>query len=159
MMNAQRSRYRGRKRGAALVEALAVIPFFLVIFASLVYVGRLYAEKQRTLREARQYAWTFAMNSCAGDPQGAAVESTGNPNTEIDLSDAKKYKDSGGDQSLSKDWGEAVVTVKGTVTASKLLGGKTNKLSTTTRVQCNEAPVEGDLVGVLRYAWKTLTNM
>ncbi|MBI5537775.1 MAG: hypothetical protein HY898_33935 [Deltaproteobacteria bacterium] len=152
----QLSRRRRRSRGAAMVEALAAVPFFIIIFASMLYVGRLYGEKQRTLRQAKEYAWTYAMRNCTGSAQNVGTEGNGGPG--IDLGEANNYKGVGGDKSLSKDFGTSVATVQGKVTASKIIGGKTNNLSTTTRVQCNEEPVDGDLIGVLRFAWKALTS-
>ena len=151
-------RRRRRARGAAMVEALVTIPFFIIIFASMLYVGRLYGEKQRTLRQAKEYAWTFAMSNCSGSAQNAGMGSSGNPGNGIDLGEANNYKGVGGDQSLSKDFGTSTATVQAKVTASNLIGGKTNNLSTTTRVQCNEEPIDGDLLGVLRFAWKALTT-
>lgn len=141
-----------------MVEALAAIPFFIIIFASMLYVARLYGEKQRTLRQAKEYAWTYAMHNCSGSSSQVTQQSNGNPGNEFNMGEANNYKGVGGDKSLSKDFGTSVSTVQGKVTASKLIGGKTNKLATTTRVQCNEEPVDGNLVGVLKFAWKTLTS-
>jgi hypothetical protein len=152
------ARSHRRRRGAAMVEALAAIPFFIIIFASMLYVSRLYAEKQRTLRQAKEYAWTYAMRSCTGSSSNVVQESNGNPGDEFDLGEGNNYKGVGGDKSLSKDFGTSVSTVQGQVTASKLIGGKTNKLSTTTRVQCNEEAINGNIIGVLKFAWKTLTS-
>ena len=151
-------RRRRRQRAAAMVEALAAIPFFIVIFASMLYVGKIYAEKQRTLRLAKEYAWVYAMNNCSGSSSNSGQESNGNPSDEFDLGEGQNYKGVGGDKSLSKDFGTSVATVKGQATASKLIGGKTSNLSTTTRVQCNEEAIDGNIIGVLKFAWHTLTS-
>jgi len=141
-----------------MVEALVVIPFFIVIFVSMLYVGRLYAEKQRTLRQAKEYAWAYAMSNCSGSTANVTQENNGNPGNEIDMGEAENYKGVGGDKSLSKDFGTSTSTVKGKVTASKLIGGKTSNLSTTTKVQCNEEAIDGNIIGVLKFAWHTLTS-
>jgi hypothetical protein len=151
-------RRRRARRGAAMVEALATIPFFIIIFVSMLYVGKLYAEKQRTLRQAKEYAWVFAMKNCSGSAANVTQESNGSPGNEIDLGEADNYKGQGGDKSLNKDFGTSVSTVKGQATASKLIGGKTSNLSTTTKVQCNEEAIDGNIIGVLKFAWHTLTN-
>ena len=148
---------RRRRRAAAMVEALVVIPFFIVIFASMMYVGGLYGEKQRTLRSAKQAAWTYAMGNCSGSTSEISKESSGNPQ-DLGLNGTEQFKGQGGDVSMTKDFGVSVSTVKGKVTASKIIGGATNNLSTTTRVQCNETPINGDVLGVFKFGWKLLTN-
>jgi len=148
---------RRRQRGAAMVEALVTIPFFIVIFASMMYIGHLYGEKQKTLRLAKQYAWTYAMNNCSGSSGDISQESSGSAE-DFGLGGTDDFKGQGGDVSMTKDLGVAVSTVKGKATASKIIGGKTSNLSTTTKVQCNETPVNGDLMGVFKYGWKLLTN-
>lgn len=140
-----------------MVEALVTIPFFIVIFASMMYIGHLYGEKQRTLRQAKQAAWTYAMSNCEGSQSDISQETSGNPQ-EAGLGGTEQFKGQGGDVSMTKDFGVAVSTVKGKVTASKIIGGKTNSLSTTTKVQCNETPVNGDLMGVFKFGYKLLTN-
>jgi hypothetical protein len=143
-----------------MVEALVAIPFFIIIFASMVYIVRLYGEKQRTVRMAKEYAWTYAMKNCEGDPgkaeQGASsspLDDAKSSDSNVDTKDLGTYNGASGADIFSRQSGSSKATVKGSVTASKAIGGYTNQLSTTTKVQCNEAPKDGDLKGVLGYAW------
>lgn len=161
---AKRSR---RARGAAMVEALIAIPFFILIFVSILYIGRLYAEKEHTLHEAKQGAWTYALNNCesgAGTTQGGE-----NPQQALDNQGASsnsgvvsQYAPSSGGSSVLRNWDTAVFTANANVVADGLLGGFQNHLSTTTRVQCNEKPhsfqssTPGGVLGVLQYGWSLL---
>jgi hypothetical protein len=152
---ARRIRVRARARGAAMTEAVVAIPFFIILFASLVFIGKLYGEKERTIRQARELAWAQAMNcgaSQSGDPL-SEIAVDGKAKSETD-----KYKGVTGELALSTEHGMASATVTGTASASGVLGGFTRKLSTTTRLTCNEQPLDGDLKGVLKFGWKLLTN-
>ena len=152
---------RKGQRGAALVEAVVVIPFFIIIFASMIFIGQLYGEKQRTMREAKQNVWVYAMSNCEGSMSNVSSESDGDPASQMNSQDPNVNTNptqqfsgsSAGMAKLDQDMGTASSTVTGAVTASKGIGGFTNKLSTTTRMQCNEAPIDGDLFGVFKFAW------
>jgi hypothetical protein len=146
-----------------MVEALVAIPLFITVFALLLYVGNLYAQKQRTMREARQRAWSYAMHDCQGSEpdvsqQGAGTGSLGDIQGQIGGGgspvDPNQYNgDPLGGQTLSGTHGVAVATSKSQAQASQLAGGFSQKLSTTTRVTCNEAIHDGDPVGMISYAW------
>jgi hypothetical protein len=148
-------------RGAALVEAVVVIPFFLIIFASMIFVAKLYGEKQRTLRVSKEYAWTYAMANCESGGANTTLETGGSPMGQLESTDPNVNSDplgqfQGSDpgmEKFDKSWGTASATITGSVTASKAIGGFTNELSTTTKVQCNEKPQEGNLRGVFHFAW------
>ena len=72
-------RNRRRSRGAVAVEGVVVVTFFVLMFAMMVFVSSYYAEKQRTLRVAKEYAWTYAMANCDLNEANAVVESSGTP--------------------------------------------------------------------------------
>ncbi|HNS99459.1 MAG TPA: hypothetical protein PKL73_21045 [Polyangiaceae bacterium] len=148
-------------RGAAVVEAVVVIPFFIIIFASMIFVAKLYGEKQRTLRVSKEYAWTYAMANCESGGANATLESEGSPMSQLESNDPNVNSDplsqfQGSDpgmEKFDKSWGTASSTIQGSATASKAIGGFTNHLSTTTKVQCNEKPQKGNLRGVFHFAW------
>jgi hypothetical protein len=154
---------RGRRssRGAAMVEAVVVIPFFIIIFASMIFVAKLYGEKQRTLRVSKEFAWTYAMSNCESGAANASLESGGSPMGQMENQDPNVQNDpmqqfNGSDPGMDKfnqDWGTSSSTVKGSVTASKAIGGFTNDLTTTTKVQCNEKRQKGNLKGLFYFAW------
>ena len=147
-----------------MVEAVVAIPFFIIIFVSMLYVGKLYAQKQRTLREAKQQSWTYALNNCEGSAGNATTQSEGNPMQNLGSQGANMPSggngqvNASGGGGLTKNWGTATATVKATVVADKLIGGMTNDLSTTTRIQCNEKPAEGSISDVLHSAWSMFTS-
>ncbi len=160
-----RARARCCGRGAAVVEALVAIPFFVVIFASIVYVGRLYSEKQRVMRVSKEYAWTMAMSNCSNnngvvktDAMSPVAEAaTQDTNGAISASTLNEYGDLSAGDVFKTNMGRAESTVEGKVSASRLIGGFSNKLVTTTRVQCNEAPKGSNPVKAITSAWQELT--
>jgi hypothetical protein len=142
---------RRRRRGAALVEAVVAIPFFLLVFACLLYVVRLFLVKEFTLSDARSKVWEYALNSCEGN--GASQSNDPPPNGPTVKS---KYKNATGDAKLETDWGVAKATSRGSVATGTYLG-ISNKLATTTTLQCDEKPASGNIINVLKTAWHDKT--
>ena len=64
------NRSRGRQRGAAMVEAVIVIPVLVLIWASLYYLGELFATQQALEAKARSCAWLYSTNNCQFVPAG-----------------------------------------------------------------------------------------
>jgi hypothetical protein len=145
---------RRRRRGAAMVEALVAIPFFIVIFATTMFVGSFYQEKLRTLRESKRCAWDHALNGCKGgcqastDPGGSGSEAAPPGGT----GDAKSDGSPQGDI-MSKDFFQSKFTVNGKITASNVIGGYVRNIESTTTVMCDEVPENGDPVGIATYMW------
>ena len=116
-------------RGAAVVEAVVVIPFFIIIFASMIFVAKLYGEKQRTLRVSKEYAWTYAMANCESGGANATLESEGSPMSQLESNDPNVNSDplsqfQGSDpgmEKFDKSWGTASSTIQGSATASKAM--------------------------------------
>lgn len=154
-----------------MVEALVAIPFFITIFTSILYIGHLYGEKERTMYRAKQGAWAYALNSCEGNELGAqlgadladAATQLGQKLSDQNASLAGQALDNQGGNldtyanlaggAGTKLWGTAVYTSVATVAAAKWLGGFHNLLITTTKVQCNEKREDGSIKGVLDYGW------
>src|SRR5262245_30047615 len=116
-------RKRRSRRGAAMVEALVAIPFFIVIFATTMFVGSFYQEKLRTLRESKRCAWDHALHGCNGGCQ--AESSTVGSSSEVGASgtgDGKADSAPGG-EIMSKDTKQSKFTVQGKATASNVIGG------------------------------------
>ena len=59
-----RTRLRRRSRGAALVEALVVIPTLVVLTLGLLYVSSAHAKRNRVLREAEAKVWPKSLKGC-----------------------------------------------------------------------------------------------
>lgn len=158
-----------QSRGAVAVEAVAVVSFFVLMFALMAFVSGYYAQKQYTLRVSKEQAWMYAMKNCkeaygnashSESPESSMsdVESTRH---DVDTSSADEL--SGGDskketETLSKKWGTASATVSSSVKVPAMLHGFSGAMSSTTTAQCNEVPQNGNLLGVLKYAWENKAN-
>jgi hypothetical protein len=153
-------RGRGGERGAALVEAAVAIPFFVTIFVCLAFVGNLYVEKQRTVSLSRQAAWVHAMGNCEGQmPDVTTQEGGGLEGNGFESSESKKFEQAPGGNTTSKGFKMAQATIKGKVkTTSDKKAVFDQKVQTTTWVLCNEKPMDGDLKGMLGFAWGMLTG-
>lgn len=175
MATMTRSRARRRARGAALVEAAVVIPFFIVIFIALVFFSRLYIEKMRTMSDAKQIAWTYAMNNCEGQPPEIQKTEEDLPkdnqpsegSTGVDSENAKYANGFPGSDTVSKGSNMATATIQGQVTTtdrSKIGTGSsaiTKQVSSKAWVTCNETPVDIGEDGIgkaIKNAWGLLTS-
>lgn len=147
-------RSRRRRRGAAMVEALVAIPFFIVIFATTMFVGGFYQEKLRTLRESKKCAWDHALAGCNGGcqaettPGGSGAEVTPPGGAGDD-----KANSAPGAEIQSADINQSKFTVKSKATASNVIGGWVKNIESTTTVMCDEKPEDGDPAGVAKYLW------
>jgi Flp pilus assembly protein TadG len=155
-----RRRARQHERGAALVEAAVTIPFFITIFVALTFVGSLYTEKQRTVTQSRQQAWVYAMQNCSGQMAGVSPEDGGSVPQQGDqqFGDTEKFNSAPGGNTASKGTKLAVSTVKGSTSTKSPQVNLEQKMQTTTWVTCNEEPVNGDVKGVLSFAWSLFTG-
>lgn len=160
MARSNRRRIRAGERGAAMVEGLVAIPFLLLMFASILYVNRLYETKMRVMRFAREAAWNYAMCSCgaSGDPiattcrpaEGASSGS-GSPSGGAPVGyDSGKVTSVGGGPGgdlAAKDFGSSKSVLEATIKADAFLGKFAKKVTSKTIVMCNEAPHDGNLSG------------
>jgi hypothetical protein len=60
------------ERGAALAEAVIVIPVLILLWASIYYAGGLFLTQQKTEVTARSCAWLYSANNCEAVPAGCA---------------------------------------------------------------------------------------
>ncbi len=143
-----------------MVEGAVAIPFLLLMFAAIIFVNRLYETKLRAMRFAREGAWNFAMCNCGdkGDPisgtcraaEGASGGKGGSESGAPEGFDPGKVSKAGsgpGASLASKDFGSSEAQLTMSITADAFLGGYTKKVSSKTRVMCNETPHDGDLKG------------
>jgi len=136
---------RSRRRGAAMVEALVAIPFFIIIFASSMFVGKFYNEKLRTIAQSRQKAWVAAEASCDGS-------SAGDLNI-IDSGQLGMMSSSPLAALCDKGFGSASYSSRSSVTPSSVLGFGTKNLMFTTKMTCDETPATGDFKGAVDFLW------
>jgi hypothetical protein len=150
-------RARRGQRGAALVEAAVTIPFFIAIFVCLAFVGSLYSEKQKSVALSRQQAWTYAMQNCDGQMPDVTSQ-TGGSADGIDFGGSSQFESAPGGDTASKGFKMAVSTIKGQVVTKSKDKTFEQKVQTTTWVLCNEKPINGDLKGILKFAWGMFTG-
>lgn len=76
---------RLRQRGATMVEAVVVLPFFIMLFVSSLFVTRRYLAVQAAQSQARSCAWQYSASSCINIPPGCAAKlDDGSPSVDPD---------------------------------------------------------------------------
>lgn len=151
---------RSRERGAAMVEGVVAIPFFLLMLSAIIFVGRLYETKMRVMRLTKESAWDYAMCNCGdrGDsmssscktPEGASAGSGGKESGKADGFDPSSLKSGGsgpGSDLASKQFGSSYAQMETKITSDKFLGSFNKQVSSRTKVMCNETPHNGDIKG------------
>jgi hypothetical protein len=151
-------------RGAAMVEAAVSIPFFVVIFACILYAGRVYQAKLRVMRETKQSAWTYGMANCgtAGDPittspQASDATQTLDPGTPAPglstdpLHQIGATNGPGGD-TATRSFGTSTAQKSAPVLGPSGLAFQT-QVKNTESVMCNEPPHDGSVKGMGSAVW------
>ena len=157
-----RRRLKGRRgqRGAVMVEALIAIPFFVIIFLLSIFLGNLYKEKLRTIRETKQCAWQTAMQ---GNCEGGCGQSQTTDLGDADLDMGSEMNPSQGhpqvDDWLTKTFKETSFDATGTATAAEAMdaGGFTKTVYTRQVVMCNEKPENGQFRSIFLFTYHKLT--
>jgi hypothetical protein len=155
MTTPAKRRARRARRGAAMTEAVVAIPFFILAFAGIVFIGDFYKEKLRTLRESRSRAWTHASNGCSDN----AAETDPNAPTTVPPGQNNPGQGAPGSSVLTQGYDESHATVTGSATASNILGGTTKNVKSESFVTCNEQPHDGDIVGVFKYVGDVISDV
>jgi hypothetical protein len=146
-LRALRARVRRRsERGAALVEALVAIPFFIIVFALTMFVGKFYGDKMKTMRQSREVAWAGATVGCNGGG--------GSPLEDAATADLQEAAGAPGTEILSKGFGDSSATMAAQVNASNVVGGFGVPIKSTTIVACNEKRQDTNLLNVATYIFK-----
>ncbi len=159
---------RPSQRGAVLLEAIVVIPFFILTLAVLIFAGAVYSTKLRAMRDAKSRVWSYAMANCGeagngaiGDARnwnGATSAYDGNPTSTVPMNGAGSTQGAQGTQLLQKDVNAAVATVEYTARSDWQIGAHEVRPRAVERVLCNEPPYDADLRNVMSRAWSTLTG-
>lgn len=139
---------RRRHHGAAMVEGLVVIPFFVLIFAGIMFAGNVYEQKLVNLAEARNLAWTDSMANCGRAPNFlppiGSLESVagGNPGTQ--LCNENFGITNAGEASSS-------VNVDGAYSFSQSVDARVPRLF------CNEAVQGADFQAAVGFLWRAMS--
>lgn len=127
-----------------MVEAVMSMPFFILVFTILIFLGKLYREKLRTIREAKQAAWVTAMANCEGGP--ASVQGAGNDYLTFGAEN-NPTMGAPGTEIFFRPFKQASQEVKGSASyydaANDGKGSYSKDVTTKTVVMCNEPPVDG----------------
>jgi hypothetical protein len=139
----QRAGQRRRKRGAAMVEGLVVIPFFMMMLGGTVFAGDFYTARIGLQMEARRDAWKVAMqDSCDGSSELENLEV-------VDSADLGDLASSPLSALCNKDFGVVKYAPRKTINAKALGsyggGSFTGEAMGGSYVPCNETPLSGEL--------------
>jgi len=143
-----------------MVEALVVIPFFVIIFILTIFLGRIYNEKLRTTRETKKCVWETAM---VGNCEGGCGLSTVRDLGDADLDMGSEANPSQGhpqvDDWLTRTFKENDYELWGSATASEAMdaGGFTATVRTRQVVMCNEKPEDGQFRSIFLFTYHKLT--
>jgi hypothetical protein len=66
---------RKRQRGAAFTETVVMLPFFIAVWACIIYVHNAYAEKNKLMARSRNCMMTYAFDACRTVPAGCTFSS------------------------------------------------------------------------------------
>jgi len=157
-----RRRTRHAQRGAAMVEAIIVIVFFILSFTGLVYFHKLYLTKVRTTRVSRAATLHDAIIGCKGDVRAELAAAGGSssipgghlpnnvPYNGSPGSDLSSVANSalGGQSGVSSNLGAKIVHITNDGRASERGGGNTfsAKTDSTSYVGCSD-PVDDEQFG------------
>ncbi len=152
-------RLLGDTRGAVMAEGVIVLPFFVILLASIIYFHRAYATKISVNSKARSCAWSYAIDGCRKSslPDGCPIGEIGGSKT------LEKVFDVGIEDGSNEDvlretsaFGDAlsgvntvgltligldegiVATPGQPVTIPSILGGGSRKIAGNYSVMCNE---------------------
>jgi len=158
---ARRRLRRGAKRGAVLVEALIVIPFFAIIFIMLIHMGKMYVKKLHAISQTKACVWERAMSgNCESGCGQAQVSDLG----DADLDMGSEMNPSQGhpqvDDWLTRTFKETKFRLDDSNTAANAFGqgGFTNRVYTTQTVMCNEKPENGQWRSIFLFTYHKLTG-
>ncbi|EYF06582.1 Hypothetical protein CAP_1712 [Chondromyces apiculatus DSM 436] len=128
-----------------MVEALVAIPFFILMFICMVFIGDLYRSKLQTHRSSLELAWADSLAGCDTTTRGPMPVSAN-----IDLKDAAGAPGA----ALCEDgFGILTETVQGGVNRPSPLPSGITQTTTTTTLICNEKPETGDFDGAADFLW------
>jgi hypothetical protein len=140
-------------RGAAMVEALVVIPAFVVVFISLLYMRGVYDARLESMRSARRDVWQTSLAACGGG-SGAGGGADGSLDAAAGYMSSAKRVAQG--RTLTKPLETGLSTGEATASASarghETAHGMLEGLSMTTKNQviCNEKQADVSRVDILR---------
>ncbi len=141
------SRLLRETEGTATVEAVIMIPFFVLVWGFLIYAVQVYADGIRAGVRARDCAWTYAQTGCDSVPaqcqsepaDGEVIDAGAESGVSELLTNMREIPVVGG--LLETIFGRLVVGVHNEeVTRPNILGGGGVQVQRSFAVMCNERP-------------------
>ncbi len=136
----QRVRSQRRQRGAAMVEALVVIPFFMLILAGSMFVGGHFGKRIDTQSKARFMTWKLAVAENCDTTSGLNLEEL----EVVDSSDLGELSKSPLAALCDKDFGSVAYEAR----AAHQVDGAfpfSSEIRAKAVAPCNETPIPGDV--------------
>jgi hypothetical protein len=150
------------QRGASLVEAVAVIPVFILFFVGMIYVHKIYAKKMDAQRLARSETMAYALGGCQGDyatvvhtndgqQQNAPPSPLPDPNSIHPQGQQAQNMDQHASYGIAS-LRHTSSKVQGTVDMGNDLQSAKKTMSSSSVAMCGDKPVDGNLKGLINYA-------
>ena len=151
---------RARTRGAAMVEAVAVLPLVALLFVALTYFATAYAARLDTSSAARAAAWAHALGGCEGNDAWVRSEQSTLDAVHAQGADVPhgldEYGDAAGGRSLVTRGSRTSVTVSRSLPGPLSLQLPSGTVTSSYQLACDERPQSGNPAGVLRYGWRSI---
>lgn len=152
-------RNRRRQRGAAYTETVVMLPFFFIVWTSIMHVHKAYAGQVKLMAENRNCVMTYAYDACQRTPPGCSL-SHGSSGTDAP-------DEFGGFMSTLGSFGDGLLSsVTGATTSSRMtrsvsaprpLGGSAS-LAASNAMQCNTR-YQDSPVRAVRDAFRSLVGI
>lgn len=134
-------------RGAVFAEVVVMLPFFMIVWASVIFVHNYYSDRIRLGAKAKSCAWQYANNGCRETPTGCDTLTVGSGS---DL-ETSELPEGGALSSLASNpimraasrivlGSNADVSGSGSTTRPGPLGSGTSSFTVRNTVMCNEVP-------------------
>ncbi|HZO16182.1 MAG TPA: hypothetical protein VFB62_23065 [Polyangiaceae bacterium] len=130
---------RARMRGAAMVEGVVAIPFFILIFAGAMFAGGFYGRWIDTHGAARNETWKRAVNENCDDHANLSLPGL----VLVDSANLGDLADSPLSSLCDKDFGSVRYTARSSFSVTGPYPFEKPVIATVT-CPCNESPIGGD---------------
>lgn len=147
------TRRKSGKRGAATVEAILALGLFIIVWAGVLHMGRMYHSKLELKAQTRACAWKESVNSCSVEVECAsAINGGSNEEAEEGLLQHVVGEGAVGEflkgviePQIRKLFGErATVSASKEVPRPARLGGEQVTVNASYSLPCNTKPVSTD---------------
>lgn len=159
------------ERGSAMVEAAIMLPVFILIFGSVMYMSKKYETAVRMQERARHCAWLRAKSACEADAPAGCNLSEGVDVSESQFGEATQQSGANSSDIQSadddRDFGDKLMDLiaGSAVTAEQhadvrrpnVLGGASIGVHGRLGLSCNEK-IKDNLGEVIEAAWNSLAD-